>query len=166
MSSQEQAPAAIRLRDLTRCFTARGAETLALDGVSLDVAPGEVYGIVGRSGAGKSTLIRCVNLLERPDTGRVEVLGRDMLALDDAGLRQALRGIGMVFQHFNLLSSATVAENIAFPLSIAGVGRAVREAFFSGATYSELAARLRVPLGTMKSWIRRSLMQLKVCLEQ
>ena len=128
MSSQEQAPAAIRLRDLTRRFTARGAETLALDGVSLDVAPGEVYGIVGRSGAGKSTLIRCVNLLERPDTGRVEVLGRDMLALDDAGLRQALRGIGMVFQHFNLLSSATVAENIAFPLSIAGVGRAVREA--------------------------------------
>ena len=93
MSSQEQAPAAIRLRDLTRRFTARGAETLALDGVSLDVAPGEVYGIVGRSGAGKSTLIRCVNLLERPDTGRVEVLGRDMLALDDAGLRQALRGI-------------------------------------------------------------------------
>ena len=63
MSSQEQAPAAIRLRDLTRRFTARGAETLALDGVSLDVAPGEVYGIVGRSGAGKSTLIRCVKEL-------------------------------------------------------------------------------------------------------
>ncbi|MFT8243995.1 methionine ABC transporter ATP-binding protein [Roseomonas sp. BN140053] len=121
-------PAAIRLRDLVRRFPGRGAATTALDGVSLDVAPGEVFGIVGRSGAGKSTLIRCVNLLERPDAGGVEVLGQDLLALDERGLREARRGIGMVFQHFNLLSSRSVAGNIAFPLEVAGIPRAEREA--------------------------------------
>ena len=126
--SENRAPVAIRLRNLTRRFVGRGAATLALDSVSLDVAPGEVFGIVGRSGAGKSTLIRCVNLLERPDSGEVEVWGRDLLALDEAGLRDARRGIGMVFQHFNLLSSRTVAGNVAFPLEVAGLGRAEREA--------------------------------------
>ena len=126
--SENRAPAAIRLRSLTRRFTGRGATTLALDGISLDVGPGEVFGIVGRSGAGKSTLIRCVNLLERPDLGEVEVWGRDLLTLDEAGLRDARRGIGMVFQHFNLLSSRTVAGNVAFPLEVAGLGRAEREA--------------------------------------
>ena len=126
--SDSQTSVAIRLRGLTRHFGGRSRETVALDGVSLDVATGEVFGIVGRSGAGKSTLIRCVNLLERPDAGGVEVLGRDMLALDEAGLRAARRGIGMVFQHFNLLSSRSVAANVAFPLEVAGVGRAEREA--------------------------------------
>ncbi|MBE9605465.1 methionine ABC transporter ATP-binding protein [Acetobacteraceae bacterium H6797] len=118
---------AIRLENLTRRFTGRGAETLALAGVSLDVAPGEIFGIVGRSGAGKSTLIRTVNLLERPDSGEVTVLGQKMLGLDDASLRAARQRIGMVFQHFNLLSSRTVAENIAFPLEIAGVPAAERK---------------------------------------
>ncbi|MDI3309769.1 MAG: methionine ABC transporter ATP-binding protein [Acetobacteraceae bacterium] len=117
---------AIRLTDLRRRFSATGA--VALDGVSLEVALGEVFGIVGRSGAGKSTLVRCVNLLERPDSGGVEVLGRNMLALDESGLRTARRDIGMVFQHFNLLSSRTVAGNVAFPLEVAGVPRAEREA--------------------------------------
>lgn len=96
----------------------------ALDDVTLGVRSGEIFGVVGRSGAGKSTLLRCVNLLERPDSGRVEVAGQDMLALDTAALRKARRGIGMVFQHFNLLASLNVAANIAFPLAIAGVGRA------------------------------------------
>ncbi len=99
--------------------TYRGAAP-ALDGVSLQVRPGEIFGIVGRSGAGKSTLLRCVNLLERPDTGRVIVAGQDLLALDAAGLRRARSGIGMVFQHFNLLGSRTVAANIALPLAING----------------------------------------------
>ena len=103
-------------------------QALALDDVSLSVAPGEIFGIVGRSGAGKSTLLRCVNLLERPDSGRVNVAGQDMMALDAAGLRTARRGIGMVFQHFNLLASQTVAANIAFPLTIAGIGRAEQQA--------------------------------------
>ncbi|EFH10382.1 methionine ABC transporter ATP-binding protein [Teichococcus cervicalis] len=119
--------AAIRLHDLRRRFAGRGgAEVRALDGVSLEVAPGEIYGIVGRSGAGKSTLIRCVNLLERPDSGAVQVLGEDLLALDDGALRDRRRRIGMVFQHFNLLASRTVADNVAFPLEVAGVPRAER----------------------------------------
>ena len=115
---------AIAVRDLRKRFPTGG--TLALDGASLTVAPGEVFGIVGRSGAGKSTLLRTVNLLERPDSGTVRVLGRDMLALDEAGLRAARRGIGMVFQHFNLHARRTVAENVAFPLEVAGLPRAER----------------------------------------
>ena len=122
----EAAPPAIRLTGIAKRFPGSGAA--ALDGVSLDIAPGEIFGIVGHSGAGKSTLIRCINLLERPDAGEVSVLGQDLLALNEAGLRRARRGIGMVFQHFNLLASRTVAGNIAFPLEIAGVGRAEREA--------------------------------------
>ena len=102
-------------------------QTPALDGVTLTVRPGEIFGIAGRSGAGKSTLLRCVNRLEIPDAGQVEVAGQDMLALDPAALRTARRGIGMVFQHFNLLASRTVAANIAFPLAIAGIGRAAQQ---------------------------------------
>ena len=124
----DPAPPAILLRDLAREFRGRGTPLRALDGVSLEVAPGEIFGIVGRSGAGKSTLLRCVNLLERPDSGTVSVLGQEMTRLDDAALRSARRGIGMVFQHFNLLSARTVAGNIAFPLEIAGIPRAEREA--------------------------------------
>ncbi|WP_426955270.1 methionine ABC transporter ATP-binding protein [Muricoccus radiodurans] len=122
------APPAIALHHLVRTFRGHGAEVRALAGVSLKVAAGEVFGIVGRSGAGKSTLLRCVNLLERPDSGSVRVLGEELTALDEAALRRARRGIGMVFQHFNLLSSRTVAGNVAFPLEIAGIGRAEREA--------------------------------------
>jgi D-methionine transport system ATP-binding protein len=115
---------AISLGEVSKRFAAGG--TVALDRVSLEVRPGEVFGIVGRSGAGKSTLIRTVNLLERPDDGRVTVLGQDMLALDDAGLRAARRATGMVFQHFNLHVRRTVAENIAFPLEVAGLSAAER----------------------------------------
>ncbi|RVT97994.1 methionine ABC transporter ATP-binding protein [Rhodovarius crocodyli] len=121
---QNSAPPAIVLEGLRKRYAAGG--TLALDDVSISVQPGEIFGIVGRSGAGKSTLIRCVNLLERPDSGQVRVLGDDMLGLDDAGLNRARRGIGMVFQHFNLHSRRTVAENIAFPLEVAGVPAAER----------------------------------------
>ena len=126
--SDPAAPPAILLRDLTREFRGRGTPLRALDGVSLEVAAGGIFGIVGRSGAGKSTLLRCVNLLERPDGGTVTVLGQEMTRLDEAALRAARRGIGMVFQHFNLLSARTVAGNIAFPLEIAGIPRAAREA--------------------------------------
>ncbi len=118
-------PVAIRLEGLVKRFAAGG--TVALDGVSLDVRQGEIFGIVGRSGAGKSTLIRTVNRLEHPDSGKVEVLGEDMLALDQAGLRRARRGIGMVFQHFNLHRRRSVADNIAFPLEVAGLPRAERQ---------------------------------------
>ena len=116
----------VRLQDLRKSYL-RGRPP-ALDGISLDVLEGEIAGVIGRSGAGKSTLIRCVNLLERPDAGRVLVGGREMLALDRRGLAEARRGIGMVFQHFNLLSSRTVADNVALPLEIAGVPAAERRA--------------------------------------
>ncbi|MBC7801185.1 MAG: methionine ABC transporter ATP-binding protein [Gemmatimonadaceae bacterium] len=119
----------VRLRDLRKTFrTATGGRMAALDGVSLDVAPGEIFGVIGRSGAGKSTLIRCANLLERPDAGSVVVGGHDMTALSGPALGLARQGIGMVFQHFNLLSSRTVAENVALPLEIAGMAAAERRA--------------------------------------
>jgi D-methionine transport system ATP-binding protein len=114
----------VQLTDLRKAY--RGVA--ALDGVSLSVQPGEAFGIVGRSGAGKSTLLRCVNLLERPDSGSVTVAGADLLGLDAAALRAARRRIGMVFQHFNLLSRRTVAENVALPLEIEGVAGPERKA--------------------------------------
>ena len=86
----------------------------------LDVAPGEIHGIIGFSGAGKSTLLRLVNLLERPDSGQVIVHGDDLTAMLPAQLRAARQRIGMIFQHFNLLHNRTVADNVAFPLRIAG----------------------------------------------
>lgn len=98
----------------------------ALKGVSLDVCQGSIFGIVGRSGAGKSTLLRCVNLLERPNSGRVMVDGADMLALDRSSLSAARGRIGMVFQHFNLLSRRTAAENVALPLEISGMSASER----------------------------------------
>ncbi|MCM2577098.1 methionine ABC transporter ATP-binding protein [Streptomyces meridianus] len=117
----------ITTRGLTKVYRSRGREITALDGVDLNVRAGEVYGVVGRSGAGKSTLIRCVNLLERPSSGTVHVAGQDLTALAGRGpragsaLRQARSRIGMVFQHFNLLSSRTVQGNVEFPLEILGL---------------------------------------------
>ena len=120
--------AMVTLEAVAKTYAARGTATAvsALDGIDLRVEPGEIFGIIGRSGAGKSTLVRCINLLERPSSGRVTVDGTDMTALDDAGLIRARRRIGMVFQHFNLLSSRTVFDNVALPLELAGVGRAER----------------------------------------
>ncbi|MDT0572995.1 ATP-binding cassette domain-containing protein [Streptomyces sp. DSM 3412] len=114
------------LTKIYRADRGRGREVTALDGVDLHVREGEVYGVIGQSGAGKSSLIRCVNLLERPTSGTVTVAGRDLTALAGRGpragrrLRQARSGIGMVFQHFNLLSSRTVQDNVELPLEILG----------------------------------------------
>ncbi|MDF2709458.1 ATP-binding cassette domain-containing protein [Nonomuraea muscovyensis] len=101
-------------------------DTVALDGVDLHVREGEIHGVLGQSGAGKSTLLRCVNLLERPTAGTVSVAGREMTALPDRELNRARRRIGMIHQHFALLSSRTVAGNVAFPLEVMGVPRAER----------------------------------------
>ncbi|GHO96389.1 methionine import ATP-binding protein MetN [Reticulibacter mediterranei] len=107
----------------------RGKEAVvALDDVSLEVPQGEIFGVLGQSGAGKSTLIRCVNLLEQPTSGSVIVDGQEMTTLNDAALRRARQHIGMIFQHFYLLNSRTVAENVAFPLEVIGYKRADREA--------------------------------------
>ncbi|WMD23625.1 ATP-binding cassette domain-containing protein [Achromobacter seleniivolatilans] len=93
----------------------------ALSEVSFSIARGEVFGIIGRSGAGKSTLLRSINMLERPSAGRVLVDGVDVGQLDENALVGLRRRIGMIFQHFNLLSAKTVFENVALPLRVAGV---------------------------------------------
>ena len=112
----------IRLADVRRRF----GETAALDGVTLTVLRGEILGIIGRSGAGKSTLIRCLNGLERPDSGTIEIEGREITGLGEADLQPLRRRIGMIFQHFNLLSAKTVEENVALPLKIEGWPKAKR----------------------------------------
>ncbi len=113
----------ITLENLKKIYRHKGREIHALHGVSLHVAPGEIYGVVGQSGAGKSTLIRCVNLLERPDSGRVIVAGQELTALAPAKLLKARHKIGMIFQHFNLLASRTVYDNIALPLELVGADK-------------------------------------------
>ncbi|RUY49079.1 ATP-binding cassette domain-containing protein, partial [Mesorhizobium sp. M7A.F.Ca.CA.001.13.2.1] len=102
----------VRLVDLKRHF----GVTAALDGISLTVRKGEILGIIGRSGAGKSTLIRCLNGLERPDSGEVFIEGREISRLGERDLQPLRRRIGMIFQHFNLLSAKTVEDNVALPL--------------------------------------------------
>ena len=96
----------------------------ALRGIDLAVAAGEVFGIIGRSGAGKSSLVRTINLLNRPKAGRVIVAGRELTALAGPELRAARREIGLIFQQFNLLTSRTVAQNVALPLELAGAAPA------------------------------------------
>ena len=93
----------------------------ALEGISLGIPAGSIFGIIGRSGAGKSSLLRTINRLESPTSGRVLVDGVDIAALDDDGLVALRRRIGMIFQHFNLLSAKTVYDNVALPLRVAGV---------------------------------------------
>jgi D-methionine transport system ATP-binding protein len=113
---------AISFQGVTRRYPQKGAagDVVALHDIWLDVPQGAITGIIGRSGAGKSTLLRMVNGLERPSSGQVIVNGRDVGAASDTGLRAIRREVGMIFQHFNLLASRTVAENIALPLEIAG----------------------------------------------
>lgn len=112
----------VRLVDLKRRF----GTTPALDGISLTVRKGEILGIIGRSGAGKSTLIRCLNGLERPDSGEVFIEGREISRLRERDLQPLRRRIGMIFQHFNLLSAKTVEDNVALPLKIEGRPKAER----------------------------------------
>lgn len=92
----------------------------ALCDIELTVDSGDIFGIIGLSGAGKSTLIRCLNRLEEPDSGSIVVAGRELIGLDRGALREARKKIGMIFQHFNLLDSRTVFDNVAFPLELAG----------------------------------------------
>ncbi|XVU21278.1 methionine ABC transporter ATP-binding protein [Actinoplanes sp. CA-054009] len=118
----------IEITGLRKTYRSRGREVRAVDGVDLTVGEGDVFGVLGQSGAGKSTLLRCVNMLERPDEGRVTVGGVDLTALNRKRLRIARHGIGMIHQHFALLSSRTVAGNIAFALEVTGEPRAARKA--------------------------------------
>ncbi|MCD6072010.1 MAG: methionine transporter ATP-binding protein [Microvirga sp.] len=111
----------VRLEKVSKTFPGRdGQPVTALRATDLAVPQGSILGVIGRSGAGKSTLIRLVNGLEKPSSGKVIVDGADIAALPEAALRHARRSIGMIFQHFNLLSSRTAAQNIALPLEVAG----------------------------------------------
>ena len=113
----------IDLRGITQIYKGPKGPVEALRGIDLKIGAGEVFGIIGRSGAGKSSLVRVINLLNRPTAGEVIVAGRDLTKLNDAELRDARREIGMVFQHFNLLSSRTVYDNAALPLELAGLSK-------------------------------------------
>ena len=108
--------AVITLSDVDVQFREKNRSVHAVDHVDLTVERGDIYGVVGYSGAGKSTLVRTINLLQRPTSGPVNVLGEDMLALSPKQLRGERKRIGMIFQHFNLMNSLTIAENVAFPL--------------------------------------------------
>ncbi len=115
--------AIIEIENLVKVYRQGEREVHALRGVDLSVEAGEIFGVIGLSGAGKSTLIRCLNRLETPSGGRVLVDGQNLTELSEAQLRLARREMGMIFQHFNLLSSRTVAGNVAFPMEIAGRSR-------------------------------------------
>ena len=108
----------IKLNNITKIFTLPDKKLTALDNVSLHVPKGQICGVIGASGAGKSTLIRCVNLLERPTHGAVLIDDVDLTQLSEAELVKTRRQIGMIFQHFNLLTSRTVFENVALPLEL------------------------------------------------
>lgn len=112
----------IQLQHISKVYEGKN-RVEALKDINLSIKEGEIYGIIGHSGAGKSTLIRCINMLERPTSGAVIVDGTDLVSLSETELRKARKSIGMIFQHFNLLSSRTVYENVAFPLELQGLSK-------------------------------------------
>lgn len=114
----------IKIEHLSKTYTSRKGNVAALEDISLEIAQGAIYGIIGLSGAGKSTLVRCLNRLEEPTSGSIAIDGQVITKLSGKELRKARQTIGMIFQHFYLLQSRTVAENIAFPLEIAGYKKA------------------------------------------
>ncbi|KXU39309.1 methionine ABC transporter ATP-binding protein [Ventosimonas gracilis] len=111
----------IKFEQVYKDYPASGNSLRALHPTDLAIAAGEVFGLVGHSGAGKSTLLRLINRLEAPSGGRIWVDGEDITALDSSALRRFRQQVGMIFQHFNLLSSKTVAENVALPLQLSGM---------------------------------------------
>lgn len=108
----------IRLENINKTFFKKKKEIQALKNISLHIQKKDIYGIIGYSGSGKSTLVRTINLLERPESGAVYVFNDNLINLDEKGLISYRQKIGMIFQHFNLLSSRTIFENIAFPLQL------------------------------------------------
>ena len=118
----------IEIEHLTKTYRTKDQTIHALEDVSLTIADGEIFGIIGLSGAGKSTLVRCINMLERPTSGVVRIDGEDIGALPQRALRERRRSIGMIFQGFHLLEQRTVLRNVCFPLEIAGVDRGAAKA--------------------------------------
>lgn len=115
---------AVSFRNVSKVFESKAGAITALDDVNAEVPAGSIFGVVGTSGAGKSTLLRTVNGLESPSSGTVQVLGKEVTALGGADLRALRRGVSMVFQHYNLLNSQSVAHNVGLPLILAGTPRA------------------------------------------
>ncbi len=113
----------IELVNVEKTYYSKAGDIHALHKTSLSIKAGEIFGIIGLSGAGKSTLVRCINMLEKPTAGQVFVDGQELTAMSEAQLRKARQSIGMIFQHFNLLASRTVYDNIAFPLEIQGLSK-------------------------------------------
>jgi len=108
----------IQLKNLSKTFSTRAGKITALQKINLHIHPGEIFGVIGQSGAGKSTLIRCVNLLERPDEGEILIKNKNILKFSSSELCKLRHHMGMIFQHFNLLSSRNVYDNIALPLEL------------------------------------------------
>ena len=117
----------IKIENVNKTFAMKKREVHALQNVNLEIAEGEIFGIIGYSGAGKSTLIRCINLLERPTTGSIIVDGEELTSLKAKELRQARRKIGMIFQHFNLMPSRSVLGNVLFALRRSPLSRSEKE---------------------------------------
>lgn len=114
----------IVLENVSKVFTSKNSVVTAVDNVNIHVKKGEIHGVIGYSGAGKSTLIRCVNLLERPSSGKIYIQGDEITSHSSNKLGNARRKIGMIFQGFNLLKTATVYDNIAIPLKLIGIDKA------------------------------------------
>ena len=117
----------IEFKDISKQYELKGQTLHALNQINLQIPTGSIFGIIGYSGAGKSTLIRLINLLERPSSGRIIINGTDFTALDAKALRQERASIGMIFQHFNLMQTKTVAANIEMPMKLLGWSKAKRE---------------------------------------
>lgn len=113
----------IKLEQVSKTFDTNSGNVHAVKDVTLEIQDGEIYGIIGFSGAGKSTLVRCINLLEKPTSGSVILDDVDLTKLDAKGLREVRKKIGMIFQHFNLMRSRTVYQNIVFPLKKSGLSK-------------------------------------------
>ncbi|OLP54969.1 methionine ABC transporter ATP-binding protein [Rhizobium rhizosphaerae] len=126
--SETLAAGSVRFEGVGKVYTSSAGRVEALQEISIDIAAGSVFGIIGRSGAGKSSLLRTINRLEQPTVGRVLVDGEDIAAYGESALVALRRRVGMIFQHFNLLSAKTVFGNVALPLLVAGVGTAEIEA--------------------------------------
>ncbi|MBM4760758.1 methionine ABC transporter ATP-binding protein [Bacillus sp. B15-48] len=117
----------ISIKNIVKTYTSKRGAVKAVDNVNLEIQEGEIFGVIGYSGAGKSTLIRMLNGLEIPTDGSITVAGREISKVKGAELRKARQEISMIFQHFNLLWSRTVVDNIAFPLEIAKIPKQERE---------------------------------------
>ena len=113
----------IELVDVNKTFTLKNMNVEACKNINLKINDGDIFGIIGFSGAGKSTLVRCINLLERPTSGKVLIDGVDITTLKESELRTVRKKIGMIFQHFNLMRSRTVAQNVAYPLKKSGLSK-------------------------------------------